>query len=297
MPSPALALYPHTVVIRELTGYVQNDTTKPVWGNRLGLYHPVKSELTLLGDDAWAVFDACALGQQDLAQIAGQTGLGIEKTKAVADELQSRWILLPAGQELNVTIQPNFGTEAEVYVETTEACNFGCPGCATGADRYLSGQARTMDKDTLQTLMESAARSVSEKGMERLRFKWAGGEAIMPISLKLLKEGQGFIDSLRAQYPNLDISQVILTNGSQFTEEVIAELKEWGVHASVSLWGLGETNDKARAIRREKDKYPNIIRGIQRLHEAGINYNINHVVTPGMYSIRVSLTSGSWLSG
>ena len=154
-----------------------------------------------------------------------------------------------------------------------------------------------MDKDTLQTLMESAARSVSEKGMERLRFKWAGGEALMPISLKLLKEGQGFIDSLRAQYPNLDISKVILTNGSQFTEEVIAELKEWGVHASVSLWGLGETNDKARAIRREKDKYPNIIRGIQRLHEAGINYNINHVVTPGMYSIRVSLTSGSWLSG
>lgn len=278
---PALALYPHTVVIRELSGYAQNGITEPVWGNRLALYHPIKSELTRLGDEAWAVFDAFAQGQQEVAVVADQTGLGMERTKVVADELQSRWILLPAGQEMNVTIQPNFSTEAEVYVETTEACNFGCPGCATGADRYLAGQARTMDRETLETLLGNAARSVAEKGMERLRFKWAGGEALMPISMRLLRDGQGIIDPLRTQYPNLDISQVILTNGSHLSDEVVAELREWGAHVSVSLWGIGETNDVSRGVRREKDKYPNIIQGIKRLHEAGMSYNVNHVVTPG----------------
>jgi len=280
--SPPLALYPHTMVIRELVGYSQNGTLlEPIWGNRLALYHPIKSELIRLGDEGWAVFDAFGQGSQDLAVVADQTGLGIERTKEIADDLQTRWVLLPAGQEMSVTIQPDFGKEAEVYVETTEACNMRCGGCAMGADRYLAGQAQTMKTDTLQTHMENVTRSVSEKGMKRLRFKWAGGEALMPISRKLLKEGQVIIESLRSQYPNLEISQVILTNGTHLSEEEVAELKEWDAHVSVSLWGLGEANDIARGVRRERDKYPNIIKGIQRLHEAGISYNINHVVHPG----------------
>ncbi|MBI2009978.1 MAG: radical SAM protein [Candidatus Chisholmbacteria bacterium] len=281
IPTP-LARYPHTMEVRQLSGYSPRDGgIEPVWDGRLALYHPVKSELTRLGDEAWGVYDAFAQSPQNIAQVAEQTALDVDGVRTITDELKSRWILLTPGQEMNVTIQPNFGTEAELYLETTEACNFRCPGCATGADRYLASQARTMKSDTLETLLESTAQSVAEKGMERLRVKWAGGEALMPGSRRLLRVGQSVIDSLRDKHPDLDISQVILTNGSHLSDDVVSELKDWGAHVSVSLWGVGEENDRARGVRRDQDKYPNIIKGVERLHEAGVSYNVNHVVTPG----------------
>lgn len=280
--SPTFARYLHTMEVRELSGYSSKRCAlEPSWGNRLALYHPIKSELTSLGNEAWDIFDAFARGPQNSAEIAEQTGLELETVNTVTDELKARWILQPTGQEMSVTIQPNFSSEAELYLETTEACNFRCPGCATGADRYLSGQAQTMNKDTLHTLLDSAVRSVEEKGMERLRVKWAGGEALMPGSLRLLREGQTVIDSLQEEHPGVEVSQVILTNGSQLGDEVVSELKDWDAHVSVSLWGIGEENDKARGVRRKQDTYPNIINGIRRLHDAGVSYNVNHVVTPG----------------
>jgi pyruvate-formate lyase-activating enzyme len=269
------------VEVRELLGYLDDDSHQPAWGERLGIYHPIKSEITHFRSTAWTVFDALKQNPLNALKIAEQTNLDEAAVNAIIGELQSRWIVLPAGQEMNIKIQPDFTSEAEVYLETTEACNFGCPGCATGVDRYEAGQAKTMDNDTLGLLLESAAKSVSEKGIKKLSVKWAGGEALMPMSLRLIREGQTIIESLRKQHPNVEISQVIPTNGSHLSEEMVAELKGWNAHVAVSLWGIGEINDKSRGVHREKDKYPNIVKGIERLHNAGIEYNINHVVTPG----------------
>lgn len=272
-----LVSYPHALEIRKLAGYSNGE---PMWRERLGVYHPVTSELTRLEDDAVLVYDACKNGSISTEDISNTTGLNSDRVQDITEELQSRMLLLAQGQEVDIVFHPQFLEEAEVYIETTEACNFGCSGCATGVDRYESGQARSLDTETLKVFLTSSVRSAQEKGIGGLRFKWAGGESLLPISLKLIREAQATIRGLEVEYPSIKLSQVVLTNGSHLSAEVVEELKGWNMHVSVSLWGIGDKNDKARGVRREKDKYPNIIKGIQRLHEAGISYNIHHVVTP-----------------
>lgn len=280
--APLFSVYPHTVVVRELVGYSADLTgaQQPLFGNRLALYHPVRSELTQLNEDGWKAFDAFSQGPSRSGDVATSIGLDTQNVQSIAVELKDRWILLPDSQKMKVTVQANFTDEAEMYMETTEACNFGCPGCATGADRYESGQAKTLTPETLEMLLDRSAHDIAEKGIKKLRVKWAGGEALMPLSRKLIGEGQRVINRLKEEIPELEITQVILTNGSHLSEEVVSQLKEWDIHVAVSLWGIGEANDIARGVRREKDKFPHIAEGIKRLHDAGVTYNLHHVVTP-----------------
>jgi hypothetical protein len=139
-----------------------------------------------------------------------------------------------------------------------------------------------MDQATLDTLLQRTVASGYERGMKSLHIKWAGGEPLMPRPFGLVRHGQETIKALREQYPSVDITQVIISNGAYLSDEVVASIKEMDENmlVSVSLWGLGETQDQLRGVRRERDRFSHIIEGIRRLHDAGIAYNIHHVVTP-----------------
>ncbi len=289
------SVYPHTVEVRELMGYSADASgPQPLFGDRLALYHPVKAELTQLNKDAWAVFDAFSQGPRRSGDVAASIGIDTQNVQAIAFELQNRWILLQDNQKMKVTVSANFTEEAEMYMETTEACTFACDGCATGADRYESGQAKTLTPETLEMLLTRSAHDIADKGIKRLRIKWAGGEALMPLSFKLIKEGQQIINRLKEEIPALEITQVILTNGSYLTEKVVEQVKDWDIHVAVSLWGIGEANDIARGVKREKDKFPHILEGIKRLHEAGISYNLHHVVTPDNAALFAGFIRAVW---
>lgn len=272
--------YIHNVVVRELCGYeMQDNYNMPIWGKRLAIYHPVTSELTYLDEEAWEVFDA-AQSNTTVYDIVKKTTIYPKRIESIITKLIASYILIPSNESVSVTACPDFKSEAELYMQVTEACNFACPGCATGVDRFKAGEAKTLDSKTLADMLTIAVQSCEQKGIKSLRVKWAGGEVLMPLSFQLLKGAQPVISNLKKRHTAVAITQIILTNGSHFREDVVKTLSEIGTHLSVSLWGLGSTNDVSRGIRRDMDKYPHLIEGIRRLHEAGVGFNIDHVVTP-----------------
>lgn len=270
--------YGRLAIVRELAGYADApDARMPLWGDRLGVYHPVTSDITALDQKAWQVLDA--IGSSEAAD--STITLADATAHSITTALVERHIIIPQGERIHLPFTTDV-TPQELYIETTEACNFGCAGCAVGVDRYEAGLARTMDETLLDQLLERTVVSGQEKSMNNLHIKWAGGEPLMPRPFRLLQHGQEKIRALRELHPSIDITQVIISNGAYLTEETVTQIKamDENMLVSVSLWGLGETQDTLRGARRERDKFPNIVSGIQRLHEAGITYNIHHVVTP-----------------
>lgn len=273
--------YQHNLVIRRIQGYTESNTGRdPVWGERLAIYHPITSDITYLDKTAWGVYDSISTG------ISGDEYLNTNRISRqeyheIIQNLTKAMLVSPIGEKYYVNVKPDFKSDAELYMQVTEACNFACPGCATGVDRFKAGMAKTLDESTLESYLTLAVASAAKRGIKSLRIKWAGGEVMMALPSRLLKGAQTVIKNLQQKYPEVELSQIILTNGSHFTEENVRFICDTRAHVSVSLWGLGSLNDESRGVRRSQDKFSSIIEGIKRLHESGGGFNVDHVVTPG----------------
>ncbi len=274
-------LYPNIFTIRQLDGYSNiNGDLHPIWGKRFAIYHPIKSNITCLKNSAWEVFDLLKKNYHKIQDMLNANNeLTTHKIKEIINNFKSRMIVLENQKGLKVKIIPDFSTNAGVYLQITEYCNFHCPGCSAGLDRYQPDRLpETMNENNLEELFQNIIESASNLGFKKLIIKWAGGEPLLPTPFKLIRKGQPIIKRLQKQYSKIKIYQSILTNGSFLKPELISEIKNWNVHLAVSLWGIGEDNYKARGVKKVSGY--DIIEGIRLLHNAGIKYNINHVVTP-----------------
>lgn len=260
--------YTNAIELKEILGY--SETGEPLWGERISIYHPITSKFFEMDANGWELFDQ--LGHGVLTAHQGN--------KSLLKRMEESLLALPADRPVNISYAPNLLEQAEVYLETSEACNLRCNGCATGMDRYLTGQSQSMTRENLDLVLERTVASAAQKGIKSLRLKWAGGEALMPGSKRLIEYAQDRVKSLRVEYSDLQITQVVLTNGTWLTNETVDDIKRWGVDLSVSLWGVGEQNDISRGATRARDKFTNIVSGLERLHDAGISFGINHVITP-----------------
>jgi hypothetical protein len=271
------AVSPHALEVRAVQ-YGPDNT--PIWGDRLALYAPEAPDVAQLDPSAWSIFDLLKEQGKSPSTISEQLGLDPNSVNTILNSLQERFLIYQEGTTTTIPFQPDLNSRGELYLETTEACNFSCGGCATGTDRYEAGQARTMTTETLNYVLTKTIESASQQGMKEFRIKWAGGEALLPLSFKLVKQAQDTIAQLQQAFPNVKLSQVILTNGTQFRPEVIEKLKQWDMRVSISLWGLGEQNNLLRGARRTQDKFENIKSGLKALHDNGIPFSLNHVITP-----------------
>lgn len=303
-------------VIPELVGYTDEPTPAPLWGGPDAVYNPITSSLTKLDSAAWSVLEAISSDfDTDPASDTLLASLQCNQVEAIVDDLRQQSLILPRGEHPTMEFETPTARH-ELYIELTRLCNYCCKGCAVGIDQDklrvqsrreetedarpkllpvvgIGGEDRqprprtTMSDDMLDTLLTGAARAGHAKKVENVHIKWAGGEPLMDRPFHVIQHGQEKIRQLREEYPSIEFTQVIITNGTYLTQEVVDQIKVMNeasegsdILVSVSLWGLGETQDKARGAQRERDKFQHVIEGIKRLHEAGITYNIHYVHTP-----------------
>jgi sulfatase maturation enzyme AslB (radical SAM superfamily) len=189
--------------------------------------------------------------------------------------------------------------ETELYIELTESCNLKCQGCAVGSERIASKDALLMEEDVLWSVLEGTFRSVeeirqSDPSRNKIKIKYAGGEPLLPKAFKLVEGAQEMISTLQGKYPEIEFRQVVLTNGVLINDEIVKKLKEWDMSVSVSLWGLGDENDKARGMRQGFDSASKVLNGIKKLTEADIRFNVNHVVSPANADKLKDFVSSMW---
>lgn len=284
-------------IIRELVGY--NDG-EPQWGGRLGIYHPLTGKIVGIpeSNESWTVLDSLQDANVDIGLISNKLGQPRERILDTLGYLQDQNLLLIKGSTFKETreFDPASSFTPEVYIQTTEACNLTCHGCAVGTDLQGINQhaVLNMNPRTLETGLVRLTVSFVKQGHKKIKFKWAGGEPMMPKPLKLIHAGQELVSRLCFTYPELDIEQVIITNGTYLTESNLKSLQGRNIKIAVSLWGLGRGNDEARGAIRPQDSYENIVAGIKQLHEMGFDYNINHVVTPDNASKLAQFIRAMW---
>ena len=152
-------------------------------------------------------------------------------------------------------------------------CTFNCGGCATGIDARRAKDPIRWGIDT--TIIKKIIGNAINLDLTKLHLKYAGGEPL--LAFKKIVEVQTGIK--KARQKGIVVDQTILTNGvllEKFAERIA---KIPNVRVVVSLWGLGHDNDVRRGMP-DKDWFPQIIAGIRKLHELGIDFNLQHTLTP-----------------
>jgi len=277
-----LLLYADCVVVHELTGYsLANGAATKRLGRRLGLYHPITSAISILDDFEWTIFDAlCAAPPVSLRCLEERYDTACTPVRRALEAFREAGLLLEQGEELDLQVRQQFQT-SELYVNTTQMCNFACPGCATASDIIPLHAALTLDQASLSLYLTQFIRACAERGISTVRIKWAGGEPLLKPAYAMLVGAQEIVAELRGQHPDMHIEQTILTNGALLTDQHIAFARTHGIHVSVSLWGVGALQDTLRQPRGRKGTFALIVEAIRKLHAAGVGYNINHVIAPG----------------
>lgn len=303
-PVPNYEVYDRLVDVPLLIGYGtdENGDRHPVWGDTVAVYNPltpiplesgsdkVPPGITYLTDSVRRVMQGIGEGMPT-GTLPDRVGIDPDECDTTVADLERRGVIIPAGRSRVLSVQNN--EVPEIYIKLGDACNLQCPGCATGEDqRTIAGirpERFTTEKlnQVLEQMVEATAKRTPDGDRSPLTIKMAGGEPLLQMSL--LKGAQDKIRELRTRYASVELAEVIITNGTLLTDENITAIQQMNeaqktaptdpdIIVSVSLWGLEQTHNQLRGVRIERDDFLHTVAGIRRLLEAGIPFNIHHVI-------------------
>lgn len=265
--------------IHSLKGYAfsQVGGVQPLWGDRAALWYAPNGKLvSIKNDDVWLLWDVLKKPRNSSA-LAGVFGDDI--VCDVMPVFEQVGLVTSDGKHKDTRISDT-ATEAEVYLQATEMCDFACSGCAAKSDILpLVNNAQTLPPDLTIEYLDAAVRASAEKGYKTLTVKWAGGEPTLGRPFKLIQQSQDQIRQLQNQYPGVNIKQTILSNGSgQLNPEKIAWMRDHDIHLAISIWGVGEMNDRMRPTWSGKSTWDAVKRNILTSVDMGLNFNLLTVV-------------------
>lgn len=159
----------------------------------------------------------------------------------------------------------------ELTLFVDHQCNLRCTYCYNG-EKF----SRRMSVD----VMHQAAALALDSARGALDVSFFGGEPLLHPDF-IAEAIEHFEREAERRSPALALSFVMNTNGTLFDDKAIALLsapRRFMVNVSVD--GAPDVHDKVRRTLGNKGTYDAVTRGIARLREAAIPYQILAVVTP-----------------
>lgn len=184
-------------------------------------------------------------------------------------QLQQQNLLVATDQEIIFQSKPS--TQLSIWLHVTNACNLDCPYC------YVRKSSASMNevigKQTLDKLFSIA----KNEGFKSLKIKYAGGEATLHI--ERIKTLHTYAKQL-AKNNNIDLNEVILSNGTLITKELAEWLNEEKIKLMISLDGVGKAHDLQRYTKQKQVTFDIIEKNIStNLLPIGIKPDICVTVT------------------
>ncbi|MEQ6377897.1 anaerobic sulfatase maturase [Bacillaceae bacterium S4-13-56] len=169
------------------------------------------------------------------------------------------------------SIKEDRGYTGVMWKTVSEACNLSCDYCYYSRCNGMPGKVERIDDAVLEKFIKEYM--ASSKGVAS--FAWQGGEPLL-AGLDFLKK----VVSLQAKYApkNTIISNAIQTNGTLITKEWAAFFKKYNFLVGVSLDGPEKINDQRRVTGAGGGSFQSIMRGIQHLKNAKVDFNILTVI-------------------
>lgn len=154
-----------------------------------------------------------------------------------------------------------------MWKTVSEACNLACDYCYYSRCNGRPEIIQTIEDDVLTKFIKEYM------GIKRgaVPFAWQGGEPLL-AGFDFFKK----VVHLQAKYApkNTIISNSIQTNGTLINEEWAAFFREYNFLVGVSLDGPEGINDARRITGSGKGSFRSIMKGIEILRKAGVDFNI-----------------------
>ena len=154
----------------------------------------------------------------------------------------------------------------------SEDCNLACDYCYySTCGGQVSQPVRTMEPE----LMEKFIRQYMKRSRGTAAFAWQGGEPLL-AGLPFFER----VVSLQAAYapPNTMISNALQTNATLITESWARFFRTYHFLIGVSLDGPEPIHDTHRVTGSGKGSYQLVMRGVEHLRKAGVDFNILSVI-------------------
>jgi len=186
-----------------------------------------------------------------------------------ANQFLHSGLLLPAANA-GFAVASQQPTVLSVWLHITNACNLACPYC------YVHRNVTTMPEIVGKSAVSKMVAIASTHGYKTLKLKYAGGEPTLYFPL---------VQSLHAMAAHLtavaglDLQAVLLTNGINLTQEMLAFLSESGIKLMVSLDGGALTHASQRVCSDGKNSYALVTNAIEHALAMGVTPDISITLT------------------
>jgi uncharacterized protein len=161
-------------------------------------------------------------------------------------------------------------TTLSAWLHVTEACNLNCPYC------YVHKRPSAMSADTGRRAVDRLVEMARRYGYSSLKIKYAGGEPTLNFSVVEAVHAHA---ARRSAQADLDLEEVILTNGVGVCDEALDAIDRAGMQLMVSLDGGPQAHDRMRTRRDGQSTYATVVDTIDRARLRGLRPHISITLT------------------
>lgn len=156
------------------------------------------------------------------------------------------------------------------WLHITGDCNLRCAYC------YVSKSGEPMDDETGHAAVDGVFRSALAHGFRAVKLKYGGGEPTLnwPLVRSLHNRAQ-----LLAARHNLELREVVLSNGTLLTEGMMDWLRGEDVRLMISLDGVGAAHDGQRPFADERSSFATVARNVDCALARGLMPYLSITVT------------------
>ncbi len=147
------------------------------------------------------------------------------------------------------------------WIHLTNACNLACPYC------YIHKDKRHMADHVVSDVLASVAATARSGEVDRIHVRYAGGEPMLRFAAMQAFHQQA--TEVCAQH-GVKFSAAVLTNGAVVPAGAIAWLKANQVSVSMSIDGVGATQDLMRPVVGGGSSFARVQHGLDQYQQAGI---------------------------
>ncbi len=233
-----------------------------VRGRRFGHDPDGHDALVLLSTAAAALLDHADGGT--LSQLIERLAHGDDRRRAALRDAAP--LLLRSGLLRSPGLQPRGPANAggrtfHLWLHLTNACNLDCPYC------YIDKSKARLDPATEQAMLSSIEQTAKAGAWPRIHARFAGGEPMLQFGAMRRVYDEAV---RRCAVHGVRFSAAILTNGTVVPDGAPEWVAERGIGLSISVDGLGETQDRMRPKLGGGGSFALLQRGMARWRSAGL---------------------------
>lgn len=151
----------------------------------------------------------------------------------------------------------------QIIVKLTTNCNLNCIYCSEGDKKAV-----TLKKEMLFKAIDELPLLLDKINDKNITLLWHGGEPLSVSKEYLTEVMQYATEKLK----NYHIKFLIQTNGTLIDDEWISIFCKFKVGIGISLDGYKELHDNNRLTKNGEATFDLIVKNMQKLKNAGVNY-------------------------